>query len=84
MVKIRLSRVGRHKRPFYRIVVADSQVARNGKAIEILGTHDPLDKKTTFNEASALKWLKEGAIPTETVKTLFNRSELYKKKSAAC
>ncbi len=83
MVKIRLSRVGRHARPFYRIIVADGTASRDGKHIEILGTYDPFTKKTVFNEASALKWLKEGAITTATVKTLFDKLALHKKESEA-
>jgi small subunit ribosomal protein S16 len=81
MVRIRLSRVGRHARPFYRIVVADGTASRDGKHIEILGTYDPFTKKTAFNEASALKWLKEGASTSATVKMLFDKSALQKKES---
>lgn len=78
-VKIRLSRVGRHKRPLYRIVVADSNAPRNGRLIEILGTYDPLYKKIAMDEVNVAKWLKEGAIATQTVKTILNKSQLYKK-----
>ena len=81
MVKIRLSRVGRHKRPFYRIIVADGAAPRDGKHIEILGTYDPFLKKKTFDEARALKWLKEGAVVSQTVQTLFKQASLYKKES---
>ncbi len=82
-VKIRLSRVGRHKRPLYRIVVADSNAPRNGKLIEILGSYDPLCKKIAMDEDSAVKWLKEGAIATQTVRTILNKSQLYKKASGS-
>ncbi|MEK7286146.1 MAG: 30S ribosomal protein S16 [Nitrospirota bacterium] len=78
-VKIRLARMGRHKRPFYRIVVADSNVARNGKVIEILGTYDPYDAATKINEENAVRWIKQGAVATDTVRTLFNKTEIYKK-----
>ncbi|MEK7702374.1 MAG: 30S ribosomal protein S16 [Nitrospirota bacterium] len=81
-VKIRLARIGRHKRPFYRIVVADSNVARDGKAIEILGTYDPFDCTTKVNEEKAVRWIKQGAVATDTVRTLFNKTQLYKKCSA--
>lgn len=62
-VKIRLTRMGRHKRPFYRIVVADSQSPRDGKFIEILGTYDPLGKTASIQvkEEKAIHWLKKGA-----------------------
>jgi small subunit ribosomal protein S16 len=81
-VKIRLARVGRHKRPIYRIVVADSNVARNGKVIDILGTYDPFDCTTKVDEANAVRWIKQGAVATDTVRTLFNKSQLYKKCAA--
>jgi small subunit ribosomal protein S16 len=71
--------VGRHKKPLYRIVIADSQAPRNGKQIEIVGTYDPVSKKTAMNESSVVAWLKEGAIATQTVRTLLNKSQLYKK-----
>lgn len=78
-VKIRLSRVGRHKRPLYRIVVADSNAARNGKVIEILGTYDPFDSATKYNVENAMRWIKQGAVATDTVRAIFNKSQLYKK-----
>jgi small subunit ribosomal protein S16 len=83
MVKIRLARIGRHKRPFYRIVAADSCSPRNGKQIEILGTHDPLLKKTTLDKPMILKWLGEGAIATQTVKMLLKKIGLTEKEDAA-
>lgn len=80
-VKIRLTRIGRHKRPFYRIVVADSQSPRDGKFIEILGTYDPLGKTALMQvkEEKAIYWLRKGAQVSETVKTIFNKSQLFKK-----
>jgi small subunit ribosomal protein S16 len=77
-VKIRLSRVGRHKRPIYRIVVADSNKARNGKVIDILGTYDPLDSVIKYDAENAVRWIKQGAVATDTVRTIFNKSQLYK------
>ncbi len=77
-VKIRLARVGRHKRPIYRIVVADSNRARNGKVIEILGTYDPLDSVTKYDAENAVRWIKQGAVATDTVRTIFNKAQLYK------
>ncbi len=79
-VKIRLARKGRHKRPFFRMVVADEESPRDGKFIEILGTYDPLGEKSTINihEDRAVYWLKKGARPTETVRSIFRKSQLFK------
>jgi small subunit ribosomal protein S16 len=68
-LKIRLKRVGAHKRPFFRIVVADSRSPQGGKFIEKLGTYDPLKEEEKFNinlERSDY-WIKNGAQPTEVV-----------------
>ncbi|MBE6040946.1 MAG: 30S ribosomal protein S16 [Mogibacterium sp.] len=76
MVKIRLKRMGAHKKPFYRVVVADSRTPRNGKFIEEIGTYDPLKNPSEIkidNEA-AKKWLANGAQPTDTVKALLKKS----------
>lgn len=79
-VKIRLRRMGSKKKPFYRIVVADSRSPRDGRFIEILGNYDPkLSKdKITLNEESALSWLHNGAQPSDTVRNLFSREGLMK------
>ena len=71
--KIRLKRMGRKKRPFYRIVVADSRSPRDGKFIESIGYYDPLKEpiELEIDEQKSLKWLKSGAIPTNTVRSLF-------------
>ena len=76
MVKIRLKRVGAHKKPFYRVVVADSRTPRNGKFIEEIGTYDPLKDPSEIiidNEA-AKRWLANGAQPTDTVRALLQKS----------
>jgi small subunit ribosomal protein S16 len=76
MVKIRLKRMGAHKKPFYRVVVADSRTPRNGRFIEEIGTYDPLKNPSEIkidNEA-AKKWLANGAQPTDTVKALLKKS----------
>ena len=76
MVKIRLKRMGAHKKPFYRVVVADSRTPRNGKFIEEIGTYDPLKDPAEIkidNEA-ARKWLANGAQPTDTVRALLKKS----------
>mgnify|MGYP001577294509 CR=1 FL=1 len=72
-VKIRLTRIGAKKKPFYRIVIADENSPRDGKFLEVVGTYDPSKNpaKVDLNEDAALKWLKKGAAPTETVKNLF-------------
>ena len=76
MVKIRLARLGAHKRPFYRVVVADSRARRNGPFIEILGTYDPLKEPSEIklNMEKAKLWLQRGAQPTDTVKKLMQRA----------
>lgn len=78
MVKIRLSRLGAHKRPFYRIVVADSRSRRNGPFIEILGTYDPLKdpSEVKLDLEKTKLWLQRGAQPTDIVKKLIQRRGL--------
>ena len=75
MVKIRLKRMGAHKNPFYRVVVADSRAPRDVRFIEELGYYNPLKDPVDIkiNEESAKKWLETGAQPTETVKKLFKQ-----------
>ncbi|MDH5298801.1 MAG: 30S ribosomal protein S16 [Desulfobulbaceae bacterium] len=71
-VRIRLSRHGRKKKPFYRIVVANSEAARDGKFLEIVGTYDPLQSPAgvTIHKDKLQAWLDKGALPTDTVKSL--------------
>ena len=79
-VRLRLSRIGRHKRPFYRVVAVDSRMRRDGRCIEVLGTHDPL-KEPALTELRAerlLDWLRKGAQPSVTVRTLLRRSGIWK------
>ena len=78
MVKIRLTRIGAHKKPFYRIVVADSRVRRDGPFIEILGTYNPLKEPSDIqiNLDKAKFWMQRGAQPTVTVKKLMQRAGL--------
>ena len=78
MVKIRLARMGAHKRPFYRVVVADSRTRRNGPFIEILGTYDPLKNPSEIklNLEKAKLWMQQGAQPTDMVKKLMQRAGL--------
>jgi small subunit ribosomal protein S16 len=79
--RIRLRRMGAKKAPFYRLVVADSRTPRNGRFIEEIGYYDPTKKPTviSINEERALYWLKTGAQPSETVKSLFNKAGIMSK-----
>ncbi len=81
MVKIRLRRVGAKHRPSYRVVVADSRSPRDGRFIEIIGHYNPLTDPSTvnINEEKALKWLKLGAQPTDTVYSLLRKSGIVDK-----
>ena len=78
-VKIRLKRMGAKKAPFYRVIVADSRSPRDGRFIDTIGTYNPLTTpaEIKLNEESAIKWLNNGAIPTDTVKNLL-KQELWK------
>ena len=77
MVKIRLRRAGAKKAPFYRVVVADSHFARDGRFIEELGTYDPMAEsdKLTVNMERAKYWIANGAQPTDTVRGLLKKIE---------
>ena len=85
MVKIRLRRMGAHKKPFYRIVVADSRAPRNGRFIEEIGYYNPISepKVVQVNEEKALKWMLVGAQTSETVKSLFGKNGILEKFEAA-
>ena len=80
MVKIRLRRMGKKKSPFYRIVVADSRSPRDGRFIEEVGYYNPMTNPADIKvEAEKVqKWLDSGAQPTETVKSILNKSGLTK------
>lgn len=80
-VKIRLTRMGAKKRPTYRIVATDSRHPRDGEYIELIGTYNPLTEPKTVNikEDIAMKWLNNGAIPTDTVRNLFSEAGIMKK-----
>lgn len=81
MVKIRLKRIGTKKKPFYRVIVADSRMPRDGKFIESIGYYNPLPNPSLIkiDEAKALTWLKKGAQPTNTVKVLLQKSGILKR-----
>ncbi|MCL1983561.1 MAG: 30S ribosomal protein S16 [Clostridiales bacterium] len=75
MVKIRLKRMGAHKKPFYRIVVADSRSPRDGRFIEEIGYYNPLTDPADIkiDEEKAKKWLDTGAQATDTVRSLLKK-----------
>ena len=77
-VKIRLTRIGSKKQPYYRIVVADSRSPRDGKFIEKIGTYDPKTDPSTIvlDKDKAVDWIKKGARPSNTVQKLFDIVDL--------
>ncbi|CAJ1228215.1 30S ribosomal protein S16 [Levilactobacillus zymae] len=79
-VKIRLKRMGSKKRPFYRIVVADSRSPRDGRFIENVGTYNPVTNpaEVKLNEESIMNWLNNGAQPSDTVKNLLSNAGIMK------
>ena len=83
-VKIRLTRLGRKKMPYYRIVVADIEAKRDGKFLDIIGTYDPLKDpaEVTFDTAKLQSWLDQGAKPTPTVKSLIAKHNSTEKAAA--
>ena len=80
-VKIRLARHGSKKRPYYRIVVADSEAPRDGKFIEIVGTYNPLvdPAKVTVEQDRVDYWMDKGVILSDTVKSIFKKQGVFSK-----
>lgn len=80
-VKIRMKRMGSKKKPFYRMVVADSRSPRDGRIIEQIGTYNPVSepKELKIDEELALKWLNQGAQPSDTVRNLFSEQGIMQK-----
>jgi small subunit ribosomal protein S16 len=80
-VKIRLKRMGSKKKPFYRIVVADSRSPRDGRFIETVGTYNPLldPAQVTLKEEEILDWMSKGAQPSDTVRNILSREGVMKK-----
>ncbi len=80
MVKLRLKRMGKKGSPFYRIVAADSRSPRDGRFIEELGTYNPIAKENqvTLDEEKVMKWLKNGAKPSDTVRSILSKQGLMK------
>ncbi len=81
MLKIRLTRLGAKKNPFYRVVVIDSKEARNGTPVATVGWYDPakLDAPVKLNEEEILSWLGKGAQPTDTVRNLLKKNGILAK-----
>ncbi len=80
-VKLRLTRMGAKKAPFYRIVAADSRYPRDGRFIEIVGTYNPTTKpaEIKIDEEKALAWLNNGAQPSDTVRNILSEKGVMKK-----
>jgi small subunit ribosomal protein S16 len=80
-VRIRLRRMGKTKRPFYRVVVADQRSPRDGRFIENIGRYHPLDDPSSIeiDEERALHWLRVGAQPSNTVKVLMTKTGIWEK-----
>lgn len=81
MVKIRLRRMGAKKRPFYRVVVADARAPRDGKFLDEIGYYDPTKDPAVIHidETKAMRWIKNGAQPTDTARSLLRKSGILKK-----
>lgn len=84
-VKIRLKRMGTHKKPYYRLVVADSRSPRDGRFIDMVGIYDPLKKPAEIkvDQTKALDWLRKGAVPSDTARTLLSRVGIMKQYAEA-
>ena len=80
-VKLRLKRMGSNAKPFYRLVASDSRSPRDGRFLEVIGTYDPIKgaDRITLEEEKALKWLNNGAIPTDTVRSILSKKGIMKK-----
>ncbi len=80
MVKIRLRRAGAKKAPFYKVVVADSRSPRDGRIIEQIGTYNSMTEPSEIkiDAQKVEEWIKKGAQPTDTVKSLFKRAGITK------
>jgi len=77
--RIRLRRMGSKKAPFYRLVVTDSRSPRDGRFIEEVGYYNPIKEDLSIDEEKAVKWLKNGAQPSETVRALFREAGVIQK-----
>ncbi len=84
-VKLRLKRGGAKQRPFYRIVAADARSPRDGRFIETIGTYNPIpaENEIKVDEEKALKWLRNGAQPTDTVRSILSKQGIMAKYAAS-
>lgn len=80
-VKLRLKRMGSKRKPFYRIVAADSHAPRDGRFIETIGTYNPTTEPASIslNEELAIKWIKQGAQPSDTVRNILSKEGILKR-----
>ncbi|EKF50469.1 30S ribosomal protein S16 [Lactococcus garvieae] len=80
-VKIRLTRMGSKKKPYYRINIADSRSPRDGRFIETVGTYNPLvaENQVTLKEDRVMEWLNNGAQPSDTVRNILSKAGVMKK-----
>lgn len=76
MLKLRLQRIGRKKRPFYRLVVMTNRTRRDGCPVDYVGYYDPILKRSNFQTDKIVKWLNVGAQPTLSVKSLLKKSKI--------
>ncbi len=79
--RIRLRRMGAKKRPFYRIVVSDSRAPRDGRFIEEVGYFNPINDQMKVDEEKTIKWMENGAKPSDTVKSLLKKAGVWSKYS---
>ena len=84
-VKIRLQRFGTKKKPFYRVAAMDSRTKRDGDVVEYLGKYQPIinGKQFDVDEEKVLKWLKQGAQPTDTIRELLKKEGIWQKYKSA-
>ena len=81
-VKMRLTRMGDKKSPFYRVVVIDSHKARDGQYVDLVGTYNPLNDEVNLDVEKAKLWISRGVQPTETVRTLLVREKVLEPKKS--
>ena len=79
MVKLRLKRMGAKKQPSYRIVAADSRAPRDGRFIEEVGFYNPRSNEIILKDEAIIKWLQNGAQPTDTVRSILSKEGIMKK-----
>ena len=78
-VKLRLKRMGAKKKPFYRVVAADSRSPRDGRFIESVGYYNPMNGEIKIDEEASLKWLRTGSQPTDTAKDVLSKAGIMTK-----